>query len=241
MAELTGYDLFNWARDLFPINRSITGPGVRETLIYIKNLFPELTIHEVPSGTIVFDWTIPDEWSIESAYIESEKGERIVDFANTNLHVVAYSEPVDEWMSYDELDKNLFSLPDQPDAIPYITSFYKRNWGFCLTHNQRLSLDKKLLYHVVINSKLEKGSLTYGELIIPGKSEKEVLLSTYICHPSMANNELSGPLVSISLAHELLLRRESLYFSYRFILIIVDANIYQFEFILCLSFSCRFL
>jgi aminopeptidase-like protein len=209
----TGPDIYKWACDLFPINRSITGPGVRQTLKYIKNLFPELSIHEVPSGTVVFDWTVPDEWAIESAYIENEKRERIVDFDNSNLHIVAYSEPVDEWLEFEELDKHLYSLPDQPDAIPYITSFYKRNWGFCLTHNQRLSLDRKSRYHVVINSKLEKGSLTYGELIIPGKSEKEVLLSTYICHPSLGNNEISGIVVTMGLAYWIngLLDREYTY------------------------------
>lgn len=204
MLKPTGNDLYKWACELFPINRSITGPGVRETLLYIQNLFPALTIHEIPSGTNVFDWTVPDEWSIESAYIENEKRERIVDFDNSNLHIVAYSEPVDEWLEFEELDKHLNSLPDQPDAIPYITSFYKRNWGFCLTHNQRLSLDKKIPHHVVIKSKLEKGSLTYGELIIPGKSENEVLLSTYVCHPSLGNNEISGIVVTMGLTNWLL-------------------------------------
>lgn len=199
--KLTGSQIYKWAYDLFPINRSITGPGVRQTLLYIQDLFPELSIHEVPSGTVVFDWTVPDEWSIESAYIENEKGERIVDFDNTNLHIVAYSEPVDKWLEFEELDKHLFSLSDQPDAIPYITSFYRRNWGFCLTHNQRMSLDKMTRYHVVIKSKLEKGSLTYGELIIPGKSEKEVLISTYVCHPSLGNNEISGIVVTMGLAY----------------------------------------
>ncbi len=214
----TGTQIYNWACDLFPINRSITGPGVRQTLLYIKDLLPKLTIHEVPSGTVVFDWTVPDEWSIESAYIENEYGELIVDFDNTNLHVVAYSEPVDKWLKFEELDKHLFSLPEQPDAIPYISSFYKKNWGFCLTHNQRLSLAKMTRYHVVINSKLEKGSLTYGELIIPGKSEKEVLLSTYICHPSLGNNEISGIVVTMGLAHWLrdLSERE---YTYRIIFI----------------------
>jgi aminopeptidase-like protein len=209
----TGSQIYKWACDLFPINRSITGPGVRQTLLFIQNIFPKLSIQEVPSGSVVFDWTIPDEWSVETAYIENEKGERIVDFNNTNLHLVAYSEPVDKWLDFEDLDKHLFSLPDQPEAIPYITSFYKRNWGFCLTHNQRKSLDKMARYHVVIKSKLEKGSLTYGELIIQGKSEKEVLISTYICHPSLGNNEISGIVVTMGLAYWLteLLDREYTY------------------------------
>ena len=213
-----GDKIYKWAKDLFPINRSITGPGVRETLYYIKGILPDLKIFEIPSGTKVFDWTVPDEWSIHSAYIANEYGERIVDFDNTNLHVVAYSEPMDKWFEFEELDQHLYSLPGQPTAIPYITSFYRRNWGFCLAHNKRVSLDKNLRYHVVINSKLEKGSLTYGELIIPGKSEKEVLISTYICHPSLGNNEISGIVVTIGLAHWLMDLSEREY-TYRIIFI----------------------
>tara|TARA_B100001123_G_scaffold445701_1_gene597987 strand:- start:312 stop:1637 length:1326 start_codon:yes stop_codon:yes gene_type:complete len=194
-----GDDMHDMAKDLWPICRSITGEGVRETLSYIKRHIKELEIHSIPSGTKVFDWQIPDEWIIRSAYIEDKSGKKIIDMTKNNLHVVGYSEPIDEWMSLEKLNKYLYSLPDQPNAIPYITSYYERRWGFCLTHIQRQSL-KQGEYHVVIDSEIKPGVLNYGEVIIPGLSKKEVMLSTYICHPSMANNELSGPVVTTMLA-----------------------------------------
>jgi aminopeptidase-like protein len=212
-----GKKMYKWAEDLWPIYRSITGKGVRETLKYIQQKIPNLNIFEVPTGVKVFDWFVPNEWNIEEAYIEDDCGNRIVDFSVNNLHIVGYSEPIDRWMSLEELDTHLHSLPDQPDAIPYITSYYKRYWGFCLSHNQRLSLDD-VRYHVVINSTLKPGVLNYAEIVIPGREDNEVLLSTYICHPSMANNELSGPVVTIALAHWIMSLND-LKFTYRIIFI----------------------
>ena len=187
------------ATRLWPINRSLTGNGVRETLNILQETLPDLVIHEVESGTKAFDWIVPDEWNIHSAWISDENGDKVIDFGKNNLHVVGYSEPVDLWLSLEELKKYLYSIPENPEAIPYITSYYSRRWGFCLSHNQLMRL-KPGLYHVVINSEIKLGSLTYGELLIQGKLEKEVLLSTYICHPSMGNNELSGPVVLNALA-----------------------------------------
>jgi len=216
-AELKGSEIYTWVEELFPICRSITGQGLRDTLTYIKNILPELKVFEVKSGTKVFDWEVPDEWNISEAYITDENEKIIVDFKDNNLHVVGYSEPIDEWLNLDDLDKNLHSLPDQPSAVPYLTSYYKRTWGFCMSHNQRQSL-KPGKYHVVINSKLEPGFLNYGELLIPGKSKEEVFLSSYICHPSMANNELSGPTVLTALS-QWLRNKKDLKNSYRIIFI----------------------
>jgi aminopeptidase-like protein len=212
-----GKKMYSWAADLFGINRSITGDGVRETLAYFSNLIPAIKIQSIPSGTKVFDWTIPDEWSINSAYIEDEFGKRIVDFNENNLHVVGYSIPVDCLIDLEELKEHIHSIPEQPDAIPYVTSYYSRTWGFCMSDNLKRSL-KPGKYKVFIDSKIYPGFLNFGELIIPGETKKEVLISTYICHPSMANNELSGPVVTTALSQWLLTLKKRKY-TYRIIFI----------------------
>ena len=192
--------LMAWAKDLFPICRSITGNGVRQTLGYInQQLGGSLTLHEIPTGTKVFDWEVPREWNIRSAWIKDSQGNKIIDFANNNLHLMGYSTSVNQVMPLEKLQEHLYSLPEMPTAIPYVTSYYKERWGFCLTHEQRQALTPGN-YHVVIDSTLEAGHLSYGELIIQGQTNQEILISTYTCHPSMANNEVSGPVVGTALA-----------------------------------------
>ena len=209
-------EIYNLCVELFPICRSITGNGVRKTLEIIKNHLPALKTYEIPTGTRAFDWTVPEEWNITEAYIIDPDGQKIVDFQQNNLHVVGYSVPVNRTIDLDELQAHLYSIPEQPEAIPYITSYYQKRWGFCLPHNQR-KLEARSI-SVYIDSSLSKGYLTYGELILPGQASEEIFLSTYICHPSMANNELSGPAVTTFLAKRLLDQKDRKY-SYRIIFI----------------------
>ena len=164
-----GDKMYSWAKDIFLYNRSITGQGLRDTLQYIQNVLPDLEIREVKSGTKVFDWEIPNEWNVTEAYIEDDSGNRVIDFKDNNLHLVGYSVPIDEWMDFAILNEHLYSIESQPESIPYITSYYKERWGFCLSHNKRLQL-KKGKYHVVIRSTIKSGSMNYGELIIKGKT-----------------------------------------------------------------------
>ena len=199
-----GEVMYEWAEDLIPICRSITGPGVRETLQYLKNIIPNLDIVSVPTGAKAFDWEVPPEWAIRDAYIATLDGDRIVDFHNNNLHVVGYSEPVNGVFTRAELLPHLHSLPSMPDAIPYITSYYKRSWGFCVAERLKKQLPDTR-YRVVIDSQIKHGVLNYGELYLQSskKSTTDVLLSTNVCHPSMANNETSGIVVTAALAHHL--------------------------------------
>ena len=211
-------DLLNFCSDLYKIPRSLTGKGVVETLEYIQDIIP-LEINKVKSGTKVFDWTVPPEWNIRDGYvIEVSTGKKVIDFKSHNLHVIGYSEPIEDEMSFEELEKNLYFLKDQPDAIPYITSYYSKRWGFCLSFNEFQKLDKNSRFKVFIDSEFkEDGNLTYGELLIKGKVEEEIFFSSYVCHPQMVNNELSGPSVLTGIAESLL--KKDNYYSYRFVLI----------------------
>ena len=185
-----GDRLHAFARQLYPINRSITGQGVRDTLALVSEVLP-LEINALPSGTSVFDWTIPDEWNLREAFIEDPQGRRIVDVRNHNLHVLGYSTPVDATMSLAELKPHLFSIPEHEDWIPYRTSYYRRAWGFCLTHRQLSELTEQQ-YRVRIDATLQPGVLNFGQAVVPGEIEEEFLISAHICHPSLANDNLSG-------------------------------------------------
>ncbi len=210
-----GKEMHRFIADLFPICRSITGNGVRETLRLIGKHIP-VEIHEVPSGTQVFDWIVPREWNIQDAYIKNSRGERVVDFQSSNLHVVSYSQPIHATMTLEELTPHLHSLPGDPERIPYRTSYYKESWGFCLSHKQLMGLTEKE-YEVCIDSTIEEGHLTYGECYIKGELEQEILISCHVCHPSLCNDNLSGMALATFLAKTLGLT--SLRYSYRFLFI----------------------
>jgi aminopeptidase-like protein len=213
--ENCGQEMYRLVSELFPLCRSITGNGVRETLRILGKQIP-LQMVEVPSGTKAFDWTVPKEWNIRDAHVSDSNGNRVIDFKTNNLHVVGYSVPVAATMALTELQEHLYSLESQPDAIPYVTSYYQERWGFCLPHNVRTRLEEDQ-YTVSIDSEFKEGHLTYGELIIPGGTDREIFISTYICHPSMANNELSGPVVATMLTRWIM--SEPRRYTYRIIFI----------------------
>lgn len=213
--EKTGEAMYQLIADLYPICRSITGEGVRQTLAKIRERIP-LEIHEVPTGTQVFDWTVPREWNIRDAWIKDPRGHKLVDFQHLNLHVLNYSAPVHQKVSLEELKKHLFTLPEQPGLVPYRTSYYREAWGFCMAHHQWMGLQEGE-YEVFVDSTLEDGSLTYGECFLPGETDREVLISCHVCHPSLCNDNLSGLAVCTFLAEALskMTRR----WSYRFVFI----------------------
>jgi aminopeptidase-like protein len=210
-----GKDMHDLMRSLYPLCRSITGDGARKTLALVKQRIP-LELHEVPSGTPVFDWTVPKEWNIKDAYVKAPNGERIIDFQKSNLHVLNYSTPIRAKMTLQELKQHLFTLPDHPDWVPYLTSYYKEQWGFCLSQRQLDKLQEGT-YEVLIDSELKDGSLSYGEFVIKGETEDEVLLSTYTCHPSTCNDNLSGVVLVTKLAQ--MLAGKKLRYTYRFLFV----------------------
>ncbi len=213
--EEVGREMYALIAELYPICRSITGNGVRETLNIIKKNIP-LTIHEVPTGTRVFDWTVPKEWNIRDAYVKNLKGEKIIDFRKSNLHIASYSIPIHKKMSFEDLHQHLFTLPEYPDWIPVRNFYYKENWGFCLSHNHLSELKEKE-YEVCINSSLEDGHLTYGEYYLKGENSDEILISCHTCHPSLCNDNLSGIAIAVFLAKHLgMISRK---YSYRFLFI----------------------
>jgi len=211
-----GREAYETIRKLYPISRSITGEGVRTTLRTVQQHIP-LEIVEVPSGTKVFDWTVPPEWNIKDAYVKNRQGDRILDFRECNLHVVGYSVPIHAKLTLSELKPHLFTIPERPDWIPFRTSFYHKNWGFCLSHKQFSELMEEE-YEILIDSTLtESGTLTYGECYLPGKTKDEVLVSTHVCHPSLCNDNLSGISVATLLARTVATWDRQ--YSYRFLFI----------------------
>ncbi|PJI09839.1 MULTISPECIES: DUF4910 domain-containing protein [Clostridium] len=222
--EIYGEKMFKLMKEMFPICRSITGDGVRETLNIIKEIIP-ININEVPSGTEVFDWTVPREWNIKDAWIKNPRGEKIVDFKESNLRVLNYSSPINKTMKFEELKTHIFTLPYTPDWIPYMTSYYNENWGFCMSHNEFIKFQNETKpdeeFEVHIDSSLKNGYLTYGEYFLQGESKEEVLISTYVCHPSMCNDNLSGIALTTYLAYALAKMNEKckLRYSYRFLFV----------------------
>ena len=205
------------AKRLYPIQRSLAGPGNRETLSLLKQMIPALDVFEIPSGTKFGDWTVPDEWIIREARLTDPSGKVIADFSDHNLHVVGYSTPVDMGISFEDLQSHLHSIPDQPEAIPYVSSYYRKEWGFCISEEIRSTLIPGQ-YHAYVDSEFVKGSMSNAELVIEGDSPSEVLISTYICHPQMTNNEISGPVVAAFVA-DWLSNGPKPHFTYRFVFV----------------------
>lgn len=217
MGKNEGETMYGLAEKIFPIYRSITGEGVRKTLRILKDIISDLNIYEVPSGTKVYDWEVPQEWNIKEAYIEDERGNKIIDFRRNNLHVVGYSWSIDKWVTKDELSDYIYTQIDQPDAIPYITSYYSPKSGFCMSANMWADLPDGN-YHMVIDSSFTNGSMTYGEIVLPGSTTDEICFSTNICHPGLGSNETSGPCVLTYLA-KWISEQEQRRFTYRFLFI----------------------
>jgi aminopeptidase-like protein len=214
----SGKIMIAWMKDMWHYPRSLTGYGTRKTLEYLKNINPDLNFHSFKSGSKVFDWSVPDEWNIYDAYIEHESGQRFAEFSKNNLHVLGYSIPCNMEISLPELLLHIYTQPDQPDAIPYVTSYYSDNWGFCMSEK-----DKKRLpngrYHIVIDAKKGLGTMELADLVIRGKSDREIFFSTYVCHPSMANNELSGPVLSSALIQYIKEKYSLPQYTYRFVFV----------------------
>ena len=215
---IDGKQMIAWMKDMWNYPRSLTGHGTRRTLEYLKNINPDLCIHSFKSYTKVFDWQIPDEWNIYDAYIEHESGKKFAEFSVNNLHVLGYSTPCDINMPLEELLPHIYTQPDQPDLTPYVTSYYYERWGFCMPENDKKSLPKGK-YHVVIDANKGPGSLELADLIINGESSNEIFFSTYVCHPSMANNELSGPVISTALIQYVKEKYPNPKYTYRFVFV----------------------
>ncbi len=211
---MNGRDIYKLAQKLWPYNRSLAGEENRKTLKILRKVNPKLKIIEYKSGQKIYDWQVPEEWNVKDAWIKNELGKKIIDFKKNNLHLVNYSIPIKKKIQTKELKKKIYSLKKKPNAVPYVTSYYEKNWGFCMSFNDLKKLKEKN-YFVNINSKFKKGSMSVGEIILPGKSSKQILISTYICHPSMANNELSGPCLSIYLSKWIMKKKRK--YTYRFV------------------------
>jgi aminopeptidase-like protein len=217
--QSAGEAMVSWAKEMFPFPRSLTGKGVRETLHYLRTINPEMRVVSYPSGARVFDWEVPLEWLVDEAFIEHvPSGRRFANFSDSNLHLVGYSEPVDDVMSREDVKGRIFTQPEQPNWIPYVTSYYRRTWGFCMSENEKNALPSGD-YRVVISSKLFDGEMLLADAVLPGQQSQEIFFSSYICHPSMANNELSGPVLISALLQFVTKRYPSPRYTYRFALV----------------------